>query len=76
MEALGSELDRQGLRISQPNLFTSGTRYKKRNDAAAAVANDVVDLMRTLFENSTDSTRDCSKCACQICTCTLFGNAK
>jgi hypothetical protein len=31
MEALGYELDRQGLRISQPNLFTSGTRYKKRN---------------------------------------------
>lgn len=30
MEALGYELDRQGLRISQPNLFTSGTRYKKR----------------------------------------------
>ena len=32
MEALGYELDRQGLRITRESLFTSATRYKRRDE--------------------------------------------
>jgi hypothetical protein len=32
LQALGYEVDRQGLRITRESLFTSATRYKRRNE--------------------------------------------
>jgi hypothetical protein len=33
MNALGYEIDRQGLRITRESLFTSGTRYRRRDES-------------------------------------------
>ena len=33
MEALGYEIDRQGLRITRESLFTTATRYRRRDEA-------------------------------------------